>query len=188
MTLHNRSRTAVHYCTFALIGLFVGGMTLRGQPDRIVAQISNKERVALGGNVNPKAQPQFDTGLVDPSMKLSYMTLMLKPSGSQQAALEQLLTEQQDRRSAQYHKWLTPEQYADRFGLSPADIGKVKSWLESQGFSIGHVARSRNWLAFTGTAAQVKTAFQTEIHYYLVTVRSTSPTRRNRRYQPRLSL
>ena len=33
---------------------------------------------------------------------------------------------------------------------------------------IEHVARSRNWLAFSGTAGQVKTAFQTEIHYYLV--------------------
>jgi uncharacterized protein (TIGR03437 family) len=167
-TSNNRLGRTVHYSTVALIGLFVWDAALQGQPARIAGQITNKERVALVGNVNPKGQPQFEAGPVEPSMKLSYMTLMLKPSGSQQAALEQLLAEQQDRRSPNYHKWLTPEQYADRFALSPTDIGKIRSWLEAQGFSIDHVARSRNWLAFSGTAAQVKTAFQTEIHYYLV--------------------
>src|SRR5580692_9960572 len=117
MKLNSRSWTVVHRCAVALIGLFAAEAVLHGQPDRIAGQLINQERVALIGNVNPKAQPQFDTGPVDPSMKLSYITLMLKPSGSQQAALEQLLTEQQDRRSPSYHKWLTPERYADRFGL-----------------------------------------------------------------------
>jgi uncharacterized protein (TIGR03437 family) len=142
--------------------------TALAQEDRLRGPIDNLHRTALRGNVNPKAQAKFDTGPVDPSMRLSYMTIMLKPSPIQQADLEQLLTAQQDRRSPQYHKWLTPEQYADRFALSQADIGKIRLLLESQGFTTDHVARSRNWLAFSGTAAQVKAAFQTEIHYYFV--------------------
>jgi len=40
---------------------------------------------------------------------------------AQQAALEQLLKEQQDPASPNYHNWLTPETYADRFGASAAD-------------------------------------------------------------------
>ncbi len=147
--------------------LFLASTAL-AQEDRLRGPIDNLHRTALHGNVNPHARHEFDAGAVDPSMKLSYMTLMLKPSGSQQADLEQLLTEQQDRKSPQYHKWLTPEQYADRFALSPADIGKIRAWLEGQGFTIDHVARSRNWLAFNGTAAQVSTAFRTEMHYYSV--------------------
>ena len=142
--------------------LCVQQATLQAQQDRIVRPIDSQERFALSGNVNPRALPQFDHGPVDPSMKLSYVTLMLKPSAGQQAALEKLLADQQDRTSPNYHKWLTPEGYADRFGLSPGDIGKVKSWLESQGFAVVYMARGRNWLAFSGTAAQVKAALHTE--------------------------
>ncbi len=167
-TLGSCSRRARQYCIIAVIGLFPSASPLKGQPDRIAGQISDEERVMLGGNVNPKAQPRFDKGPVEPSMKVAYITLMLKPSSNQQAALEQLLAEQQDRTSPNYHKWLTPERYADRFGLSLTDVGRVKSWLESQGFGIDHVAVSRNWVAFSGTAAQVAKALQTEIHYYAV--------------------
>jgi hypothetical protein len=156
-TLNSCSHKTLQYHTFTLFGLFLSAAALQGQPDRIVGQISNEERVVLAGNVHRKALPQFDKGPVEPSMKLDYITLMLESSASQQAALE-----------PQYHTWLTPEQYADRFGLSPADVGKISAWLESQGFSINHVARSRNWIAFSGTAAQVMKAFQTEIDYYSV--------------------
>ena len=141
---------------------------LVAQQDRIAGPIEGGQMVVLKGNVHPKAQPQFDQGPVDPSLRLSLVTLALKPTPEQQAALEQLLTEQQDRSSPNYHHWLTPEQYADRFGLSSGDIGRVKSWLEGQGFIVGYVAQGHNWLTFSGTAAQVTKAFRTEIHRYEV--------------------
>ena len=40
------------------------------------------------------------------------------------------------------------------------------AWLESQGFSVGEVARSRTWITFSGTAQQVQSAFGTAIHRY----------------------
>ena len=83
-------------------------------------------------------------------------------------ALTQLVAEQQDRRSPNYRKWLTPEQWADRFGLSHGDIQKLTAWLKSQGFTVLNVARGRNWITFSGTAAQVQSAFGTEIHRYNV--------------------
>jgi uncharacterized protein (TIGR03437 family) len=163
MSRSNNHRIFQH-CLFAV--LLTGAGSLYAQQDRIVVPIDSRERLALSGNVSPRALPQFDRGPVDPSMKLNYVTLILKPSAGQQAALEKLLADQQDRTSANYHKWLTPEQYADRFGLSPGDIGKVRVWLESQGFTVNYAARGRNWLAFSGTAEQVTKAFQTEIHQY----------------------
>ena len=99
------------------------------QPDRIVAPIDNNQTVVLKGNVSPKAQQQYDQGLVDPSMKLPFVTLLIQPSADQQAALKQLLAEQQDPSSPNYHKWLTPEQFGQRFGLSSADIVKITRWL-----------------------------------------------------------
>ena len=101
-------------------------------------------------------------------MQMSYMTLMIKPTPAQQSSLTQLIAEQQQKSSPNYHKWLTPAQYGDRFGLSQTDIGTITSWLESKGFTIVKVANGRNWIAFGGTAAQVQAAFKTEIHHYLV--------------------
>jgi subtilase family serine protease len=93
---------------------------------------------------------------------------MLKKTDAQQTALEQLLQQQQDPASPNYHDWLTPEQYADRFGLSQNDLDKISAWLQSEGFSVEYVARGRNWLSFSGTAGQVRTALHTDIHRYSV--------------------
>src|ERR1035441_4523875 len=72
----------------------------------------------------------------------------------------------QDPASPDYRNWLTPEEYADRFGLSPDDFATVLSWLQAQGFSLDYVARARDWVGFSGTAGQVEKAFHTEIHRY----------------------
>jgi len=136
--------------------------------NRITAPIDSRRTVVLRGNVHPKAQARFDQGPVEPAFPIGYITLMLKRTAAQQAALEQLLEEQRDPASPSYHDWLTPEQYADRFGLSQNDMDSVSAWLQSEGFTVEYTARGRNWLAFSGTAAQVRTTFHTEIHRYRV--------------------
>jgi uncharacterized protein (TIGR03437 family) len=141
---------------------------LYAQQDRISARIDDTRRVTLRGNVNPFARPEFDQGAVDTSFNLRGMMLVLKQSAAQQSALNQLLEEQRDQASPKYHKWLTPQQYGDQFGTSPSDIAKITAWLKSEGFTVGEVANGRNWIRFSGTAAQVKTSFQTELHRYNV--------------------
>jgi len=92
----------------------------------------------------------------------------MAPSSTQQKALDQLLAQQQNRTSPNYHKWLTPPQFADRFGLSQNDLNKVTAWLKSGGFEILSVGGGRNSVSFSGTAAQVQRAFATELHNYKV--------------------
>ncbi len=138
------------------------------QPDRILGAIDDSQTVILKNSVPPRIQHQIDRGPVDPAMMVGYISLRIIPSPVQQAALNKLLTEQQDRSSPNYHKWLTPDQFAERFGATSDDIAKIVSWLRSQGFVIVDVARSRNWLAFSGTAAQVEKALHCSIHYYNV--------------------
>src|ERR1700729_87555 len=75
-------------------------------------------RVALKGHIHPKPQPENDRGRVSPALQLSYVTLTLAQSASQQAGLDQLLSEQQTPGSPNYHRWITPEEYAQRFGAS----------------------------------------------------------------------
>jgi hypothetical protein len=137
-------------------------------PDRIQGSLAIGKTVVLEGNVRHEALPKFDEGPVDPAMPLGTIVLLTMPTSAQQVSLAQLLAQQQDRNSSSFHEWLTPEQYAERFGLSPNDAQQIAAWLQAQGFSMIHVARGRNWISFTGTAAQVQNAFRTELHHYNV--------------------
>ncbi len=124
--------------------------------------------VCAGETVHPLAQARFDRGPLDSAMTFGYVTLMLQPTDAQQAALDRLLQEQQDRSSPNYHRWLTPEQFGERFGATAGDYAGLASWLESQGLHIEGRARARNWVAFSGSLAAVQGAFRTEIHRYVV--------------------
>ncbi len=135
--------------------------------DRIVRPIDNHSLVQLKGTVHPRARSEFDQGPVSPALPLERMTLVFQPTADQHAALDQLLAEQQDRFSPNYHKWLTPEEYADQFGVSQHDLDLAAAWLRSQGFTVNQSARGRTWIAFSGSAAQVEAAFHTQIHNYL---------------------
>jgi hypothetical protein len=139
---------------------------LAAPPDRI-GPIDPHHTVVLTGNRSPKADPKFDQGLVDASFKLSDITLMLRRSPAQQAAIEQFLKEQQDPSSPEYHRWLTPEQYADRFGLSAHDVSLITAWLQGEGFKV-EPSRGRQFVVFSGTAAQIQSTFRCEIHRYQV--------------------
>jgi uncharacterized protein (TIGR03437 family) len=97
---------------------------------------------------------------------MSSVSLMLERSKEQQAALEGLLNELQKPGSPSYHRWLTPEQFAERFGVSQNDAQAIKTWLEQQGFQVDGVARGRNWVTFSGSVAQMERTFRTEIHRY----------------------
>ena len=139
-----------------------------GAEDRITVAIDNSRRVTLPGHVSPRTKSGVDQGPVDPSMELPYVTLVLKPSAGQQADLDRLLAQQQDPSSPDYHRWLTPEQYADRFGVSRADIDKMVAWLGQYRLTVKSVARARNAIAFGGAAGQIGSAFRIEIHRYQV--------------------
>jgi len=138
------------------------------QESRLKGFIESGLMTPLPGNVHPRAQAQYDQGPADASRSISPMTLVLKRSGEQQAALARLLQDQQDPASGHYHRWLTPEQFGQRFGFSQGDIQAVTIWLESQGFTIVDVPLSRNLIVFRGTVQTVQSAFRTSIHSYLV--------------------
>ncbi len=159
---------APRYFFAALVVLGFSATGLLAQRARVTEAIDNARRVRLSGHMHPLARAEFDRGPVDPSMPLESLNLTLKPSASQQEGLNQLLAAQQDPSSPDYHRWLTPEEYADRFGANPDDINKVTQWLEQRGFHVTAVARARNWISFSGTAGQVASAFGAEIHRYQV--------------------
>ena len=151
-----------------ILALLSAPSVVLAQQNRIPGPVDRLRTVRLRGNIHPKANPQFDAGPVDPAMKLDHVMVMLKRSAAQQADLDQLLAEQQDRSSRNYHAWLTPEQFGNRFGLSPNDVAQVVSWLQSEGLAVDEVSRARNWIWFSGSAARMQAALRTQIRRYRV--------------------
>jgi hypothetical protein len=139
---------------------------LSSQESRITGSIDGNRAVALKGNIQARALPANDRGALDPLTPIPYMRMALKPTAGQAADLEQFLEAQRDPSSSDYQRWLTPEEFGDRFGVNQNDIDQIRSWLESQGFAVEQVARARNWIAFSGTAGQVGKTFRTELHRY----------------------
>ena len=75
--------------------------------------------------------------------------------------LEALIAKLHDENSAQYHQWLEPADFMQKFGPRPQDIAAVKDALSARGLTVvstnGHGVRVR------GTAAAVTQAFSTPL-------------------------
>lgn len=154
----------MRFCQF-LLPLIASTLCFAAQQDRITGPIDSSQMVVLQNHVSPLAQSRYVQGLIDSSTPLR-ITMLFTPTAPQQSALQKLLADQQNPKSASFHKWLTPEQFADRFGLSQNDVDMVTAWLESQGLKVTYVARGRDSVSFSGDAAQVQAAFKTQIHRY----------------------
>lgn len=163
--VHSRLKSAAFLLT---LGLTLTAFPQTKAEDRITQAIDDRETAVLAGNVRPAVREAVDRGRMDGGARLEGVSLIFKRTPAQDVAIEKLLAEQQDPASPNYHRWLTPEQYAERFGLSTADVAAVTSWLQGQGFTVERVARNRSRVFFTGTVSRIETVFRTEIHHYLV--------------------
>jgi len=128
--------------------------------------VDTSRTTVVTGNVHPMAHRGLDQGRVDPAMRM-HVTINFKMTAAQEADLDALLAAQQKRGSPEYQRWLTPEEFGSRFGLSQGDINKVTQWLQGEGFQVEGVPASRNMITFSGTAQQVESALHTEIHQYV---------------------
>ncbi|MBV9340739.1 MAG: peptidase S53, partial [Acidobacteria bacterium] len=153
----------------ALILIFCSGYSAPGQAtilgrDRILQPVDPSAVVSIPGTAHPLVRPNYDRGRTNPGRVITRASLVFRLSAAQQADLDRLLEDQQDPSSSRYRKWIRPEEYAERYGVSASDLAKITAWLVSQGLTVEGVSESRTELFFSGTVAQVERAFQTEIH------------------------
>ena len=135
---------------------------------RIVGEINDGVTRLLRGNRHPLARAEFDAGSVAAELPMQRMVLLLQPSAAQANSLDALLEALQNPASQYFHQWLTPEQFAERFGASVEDVQRIENWLQSHGMQIDEIAPSRRAITFSGTASQVERAFATRIRQYRV--------------------
>jgi trimeric autotransporter adhesin len=135
---------------------------------RLTQPINENARVTLHGTVHPLANAANDRGAAPDGLQLERMHLVLKRSDAQESALKQLISDMHTSGTASYHKWLTPDQFGQQFGPSDQDIATVETWLQSKGFSVTSVNPGKLTMEISGNAGQLRSAFHTQIHKYMV--------------------
>ncbi|AFL87693.1 putative protease [Terriglobus roseus DSM 18391] len=100
------------------------------------------------------------------SQPVPAVTVELKRSAAQQADLDAYLKSVRTQGSAEYHHWLTPEQFAARFAPTATEVAPVTAWLATQGLQVQSVSAGGMRLTASGTAAQVASAFGVRLQRY----------------------
>ena len=129
----------------------------------IAAPAAADSRTPLAGHTPDFARHGHRLGEADPAQTMD-VTLWLQP----QAGLDALAAAVTDPSSPQFDKFLSPEQVTDQFAPSPATYRQVESYLRAQGLHVTDEAANRMYIAASGTAAQVESAFAVSLGQYQV--------------------
>jgi subtilase family serine protease len=65
-----------------------------------------------------------------------------------------------------FRQYLTPQQFAQRFGGNEADYAALKSWAAANGLIVSQESLARTNLTVRGNASQFETLFQTKLYTY----------------------
>jgi subtilase family serine protease len=130
----------------------------------ITQRVDEGKLVILHGNTRPEATANNDRGALPFETRMEHMMLQLQRSPEQEKALRQYIDELETPGSPNYHKWLTAQEYGERYGLSQQDLDAITGWLTGHGLTVNLVYTNRILIDFSGTTGQVHEAFQTEIH------------------------
>ena len=154
---------AARCCSFGLFTVFLASTIHAQSPHPLITRQVSAEMTTLSGHVLPGISHANDLGTVDDSLPLR-LYLVLRRSPEQQADLDNLISLQQQPTAAEYHHWLTPQQFGLRFGAAQQDIAKITSWLQSQGLHVNGVLNNASFIDFSATVGQVRQVFHTQLH------------------------
>ena len=112
----------------------------------------------VGAHASTNIPPNASVSVVADARPISFMVYLPLRD---RASLQGLLVQQQDASSPNYHAWLTPDQFNDRFGPTQDAITAAVSELQNEGFTVeGVLGRA---IRVSGTAAQVQQAFSARL-------------------------
>jgi kumamolisin len=156
----------------ALIALTLSGVSALAGPQPAPAQAHHSRGghgVALSGAI-PRAIAHGTRGAREDGGRT--LTIAVTLGLQHPDALEQLIRDQQDPKSASYRKYLTPQAFTDQFGGAPDAVAAVRAFLRDAGFQVTGVSANRLQVNAVGTVAQAERAFQTTISQYALDKRT----------------
>ncbi len=130
----------------------------------ITQNIDRNQMVTTAGAMHAEVATAQDLGARDPFARMDHIQLVLQRPQERQAAFDALVDALHQPGNPSYHQWLTPELIGAEFGPSATDLSALTNYLQAEGFTTIHVAKSGMSVDFSGTVAQVQQSFHTEIH------------------------
>lgn len=121
--------------------------------------------VRLANTVVPNLSKAAMVGRVPSTQRIQVTVALNHPNEAGELALQKAMY---DKSSPAYHRFLTPAQYAARFGVSQADYDRVTTWLTRDGMTVGYATPARTQVLVEGTAAQAEKTFDVTLNNYTV--------------------
>ncbi|MEU6231722.1 protease pro-enzyme activation domain-containing protein [Kitasatospora sp. NPDC047058] len=121
-------------------------------------------RVSLPNTVTPAVARSEKKGDVPADQQLS-VAVSLKLRNT--AELDRFLGAIATPGTPEYGRYLTPQQFTERFGPTQAAVEQVKAYLAAQGLAVSGVSDNRQVVNAHGTAEQIAKAFGTHESAYL---------------------
>src|SRR4029077_17794567 len=119
----------------------------------------------LKGHI-PAAVKQFNLQPVSRMPPLKDLRLPVGLPLRNQAGLAALLHELYDPSSPEYHHFLTPETFTERFSPTESDYATVTAFAQSNGLAVTHIPPNRLLVDVSGSVADIEKAFNVTLRIY----------------------
>jgi len=146
-------------------GLAVGLTTLVVPLAQATTTAGAPATVRLANTVVPNLARATVLGAVPGAQHIQVTVGLAHPDAAGERSLEQAMY---DKSSPAYHRFLTPAQYASRFGVSAADYDRISGWLTRDGMTVGYANPTRTQILVEGTVAQAEKTFDVTLNNYTV--------------------
>ena len=83
-----------------------------------------------------------------------------------QAQLEELLNQLNDPASTNYHRWLTPEEFTQRFGPTESDYQKVLNYAAANDFTVTGLSSNRMLVDVEAPVTNIEKALKVKLQLY----------------------
>ncbi len=158
LPLIRRRASVASLAVAALVTGTVGGVLGAQAAPRVTLPTT-----VLAGDVLPGLQQARDLGPTAPGTKVLVGVVFAHPHAAAVSRLERRIY---NKHSAEYHHFLTPVQFATRFGNSGAAFARVEAWAKRHGMKLAHANTTRDYFTVVGTAKQAEHTFDVSLHNY----------------------
>jgi subtilase family serine protease len=149
----------------ALVPLLALSAALVGLALPATSALASEARVEV---VSPAKIPSSDTVVATP-ITASFDVALAQPHAAAESAY---ITSLSNTASPNYRRYLTPTQFATRFGASGATVAAVTAYLKGYGLHVGALSTGRVILRASGSSSDIGHAFDAPV----ATVRLSSGT------------
>src|SRR5271154_3097679 len=132
--------------------------TLVVLPLPVTALVASASQARLSVNgLSPV--PTHDT-VINKVITTSFDLALAQPHRGQ---LTSFIADLSNPSSPNYHHFLTPSQYAHRYGATPSTVRAVDAYFSGYGLRVGDLSTGRNVLHLVGTTTQIAHAFDASV-------------------------